>query len=80
MSGLLKCRMCGQLFRGGPASHQCPDPLPTDAIEAAAMRDPPPVPYVKVRKAMSQIESALRRHGLMLVIDGHGDYSVERFE
>lgn len=39
--------------------------------------EPPPVEYAKVKQAMDQIGSAVRRYGLTLVIDMDGNYNVE---
>jgi hypothetical protein len=49
--------------------------LPEDAA-IEPMSEPEPVEYAKVKLAMDQISSAVKRHGLMLVVDIDGNYDV----
>ena len=51
--------------------------LPTDAA-IEPLIEPGPVEYAKVKLAMGQIESSVKRHGLILVVDVDGNYDVEK--
>ena len=62
---------------GSPGDHPCPacKPAPADAANAP-MAEPGPVEYAKVKRAMDQISSAVKRHSLVLVVDPEGNYDV----